>query len=274
MSTPRLSRAVAASAAAHLIVAAGLLALVRPRAPAAPALRVALVEASGPAASVVAGAGQEAPAPDPRTPAATDGVPARAAPSRPASRAVAKTEARRTTDEGSGAAAEGAVALLTPVQSDLWMLRGADTKAGPEERSAAATTDGTGTPGGSSPEGGAPAAASNAGGHGEGAGSPPGSGSGGTGGASLLAVLSQRLAWSAQRCAPPSVVRAARHAVPGVPLRFCLDAAGRPSEVGLLGTTGSDQLDRAARDCVIPGALPLPPVPGCYTVEVRFPTRG
>jgi len=62
--------------------------------------------------------------------------------------------------------------------------------------------------------------------------------------------------------------------VPGVPLRFCLDAAGRPSEVGLLGTTGSEQLDRAARDCVIPGALPLPPVPGCYTVEVRFPSRG
>ena len=291
MSTPGLSRAVAASAAAHLIVVAGLLALVRPRAPVAPALRVALVESSGPAASGGTGAGQEAPgrggivlaeradslarpatAPGARaTPAATDGVPA----SRPASRSVRRAEARANAEEGSGAAAAAeVVALLTPVQPDLWVLGSPDTKAGPGERSAVAAADGAGTSGGSSPEGGAPAAASSEGGHGGGAGSPAGSGSGGTGGASLLAVLSQRLAWSARRCAPPSVVRTARHAVPGVPLRFCLDAAGRPSEVGLLGTTGSEQLDRAARDCVIPGALPLPPVPGCYTVEVRFPTRG
>ncbi|HZX41440.1 MAG TPA: hypothetical protein VFE93_06335, partial [Myxococcaceae bacterium] len=84
---------------------------------------------------------------------------------------------------------------------------------------------------------------------------------------------SQRLAWSAARCAPPSVVRTARPALPAVPLHFCLDAAGRPSDVGLLGTTGSDALDRAARECVVPGALPLPPAPGCYTVEVRFPIR-
>ena len=77
--------------------------------------------------------------------------------------------------------------------------------------------------------------------------------------ASLLEALQRRLAWSAARCAPASAVRLSRHGVPGVPLHFCLDASGRPSEVGLLGTTGSDQLDRAARDCVLPGALPLPP---------------
>jgi hypothetical protein len=291
VSTPRLSRAVAASAAAHLIVVAGLLALGRPRAPTAPALRVALVEASGPAASGGSGAGHEPPGgggivlaerPDslartgtaagPRTaPPATNGVPGRAAPPRPPSRSVRRAEARGTTEEGSRAvAAEDVVARLTPVQSDLWVLGSPDTKAGPEERSAAATADGTRTSGGSIVEPSAPAAASSGGGHGVGA----GSGSGATGAASLLAVLSERLAWSARRCAPPSVVRNVRHAVPGVPLRFCLDAAGRPSEVGLLGTTGSEQLDRAARDCVIPGALPLPPVPGCYTVEVRFPSRG
>jgi hypothetical protein len=300
---PLLWRAVAASAAVHLIIVAGLVMLARPRAPAAPAMRVALVDSSGPtggpAASAGTGAGHEAPGrgtvglaerPDSLErsgtaagplaapaagPRATDGEPARATPSRPASRPVRKAEARGTPVEGSGAvAAEHAVALLTPVQSDLWVLGGGDTKAGPEERSAPATADGTGAPGASSPEGGSPAAAASAGGPGAGAGSPSGSGAGGTGGPSLLALLSQRLAWSAQRCAPPSVVRTAGHAVPGVPLRFCLDAAGRPSEVGLLGTTGSEQLDRAARDCVIPGALPLPPVPGCYTVEVRFPTRG
>jgi hypothetical protein len=28
--------------------------------------------------------------------------------------------------------------------------------------------------------------------------------------------------------------------------------------VRLLGTTGSTLLDRAAKDCVVPGALPLP----------------
>ncbi|RPH71363.1 MAG: hypothetical protein EHM78_07785, partial [Myxococcaceae bacterium] len=300
MSAPRLSRAVAASAAAHLIVVAGLLALAHPRVPASPAMRVALVEAAGPAgrpaASAGTGAAHGAPGrgavglaeredsrADPGTaPAlreasgATDSVPPRATPSPPASRSVRRSEAQRPPPESSGgAAAADAVALLTPVQSDLWVLGGPVTKAAPEARPAAASADRTGASGASSPEvaGGGPAAAaaSSAGGDGAGSGSPGSSGSGGTGDASLLAVLSQRLAWSAQRCAPPSVVRTARHAVPGVPLRFCLDAAGRPSEVGLLGTTGSDQLDRAARDCVIPGALPLPPVPGCYTVEVRFP---
>ncbi len=100
------------------------------------------------------------------------------------------------------------------------------------------------------------------------------SGAGASGAASLLETLQRRLAWSAARCAPAAAVRLARHGVPGVPLHFCLDASGMPSGVGLLGTTGSDQLDRAARDCVVPGALPLPPAPGCYTVEVRFPIRG
>jgi outer membrane biosynthesis protein TonB len=104
--------------------------------------------------------------------------------------------------------------------------------------------------------------------------SPRPGGSTGTSESSLLEALSRRLAWSAERCAPQAAVRLARHGVPGVPLRFCLDAAGRPSGVGLLGTTGSELLDRAARDCVVPGALPLPPAPGCYTVEVRFPSRG
>src|SRR5262249_22611014 len=121
---------------------------------------------------------------------------------------------------------------------------------------------------------GSPAAASTGGAAaGEGTG-PEATGTGGQSSASLLAALSQKLAASAARCAPAEVVRTAHHAVPGVPLHFCIDAAGRPSEVGLLGTTGSDVLDRAARDCVVPGALPLPPVPGCYTVEVRFPVRG
>ncbi|HZJ56398.1 MAG TPA: hypothetical protein VFD38_19805 [Myxococcaceae bacterium] len=304
MTAPRLASALALSAAVHLAVLAGLLALAHPRAPAPPAMRVALVEpagmAGGRAPSGAPGAGHEAPgrgevdARLPRasllegagttaapraTPAtgATAGLAPGATTARPGSRSFRTPEARETTAEVSGArSASDAVALVTPVQSDLWVLGAPVRSNGPEHPSAAATAGGPGASGAASPESvaGAPAAIAASGAEGEGPGGESASGSTGAGGASLLAVLSQRLAWSAQRCAPPSVVRTARHAVPGVPLRFCLDAAGRPSEVGLLGTTGSDQLDRAARDCVIPGALPLPPVPGCYTVEVRFPTRG
>jgi hypothetical protein len=97
---------------------------------------------------------------------------------------------------------------------------------------------------------------------------------GGSGPPSLLGELSARLARSAARCTPAGVVRSSRGGAPEVPLHFCLDAAGRPSAVGLEGTTGSELLDRAARDCVVPGAAPLPPLPGCYTVAVRFPVRG
>ena len=176
--------------------------------------------------------------------------------------------------------------MVTAVQSDVWVLgapreeSGAAPSRSPVPAASAARAGieasrgqggvAAGATGGQDGAGraGAPSAA----------GSGSGTGEGNTGGdgssASLLAALSQRLAWSAERCAPAAVVRTGHRALPGVPLHFCLDAAGRPSEVGLLGTTGSDQLDRAARDCVVPGALPLPPVPGCYTVEVRFPIRG
>jgi outer membrane biosynthesis protein TonB len=150
------------------------------------------------------------------------------------------------------------------------MLAGPPRRAPLSEGAGVAAVTGSGPPGGSDSmpaSGSVPAAATSAAG-------AAGSSTGGTEGSSLLAALSQRLAWSAERCAPAAVVRSARRPVPGVPLHFCLDASGQPSDVGLLGTTGSEQLDRAARDCVVPGALPLPPVPGCYTVEVRFPTRG
>ena len=172
-----------------------------------------------------------------------------------------------------------ATALVTPVQSDLWMLAAAapapepaDPFAGPAQDARSAGSGNAGGPG-AGPTSTAPGAGREAEGVGPG-GQGTAAAAGAPGAASLLAALSQRLAWSAERCAPTTLVHLARRAVPGVPLHFCLDAAGRPSGVGLLGTTGSDQLDRAARDCVVPGALPLPPAPGCYTVEVRFPVRG
>jgi outer membrane biosynthesis protein TonB len=130
-------------------------------------------------------------------------------------------------------------------------------------------------PGGGGESGRTPPAGSGAPGEPQGASSSdPGAGTGGSGPPSLLGELSARLARSAARCTPAGVVRSSRESAPEVPLHFCLDAAGRPTAVGLEGTTGSELLDRAARECVVPGAAPLPPLPGCYTVAVRFPLRG
>jgi len=83
----------------------------------------------------------------------------------------------------------------------------------------------------------------------------------------LLEALHQRLAAAAKACYP----RAARafRLRGAAPLRFCLDGKGSAGPVSLLGTTGSPLLDRAAKDCVVPGALPLPGT-GCYTVTVEF----
>ena len=282
MSRPRLRRALAASAALHAIVLGGLLALAHPRFQGAPAMRVALVGHPGPAAGAertaeVAGGARSAVAPAERaSPALAPGPEApRPPPVRATTRAARSTQAHgaEADDSGDGEAG-GAEALVSAVQSDVWVLAGPSSPGRPTVRSGA----GAGGPepvGAASGTGTASAAAAatqhTAGGEGTGTEDP---GAGGQSSASLLAALSQRLAWSAARCAPAEVVRTTRHAVPGVPLHFCLDGSGRPSEVGLLGTTGSELLDRAARDCVVPGALPLPPVPGCYTVEVRFPTRG
>jgi hypothetical protein len=277
VSTPRFRRALAASAALHALVLGGLLALAQPRFQAAPAMRVALVGHPGPTASgdrtaEVAGAARSGMATAERASPVLDPGPAapRPPPARATTRAARSTQAHGPgVDEPGDGATAGAEALVSAVQSDVWVLAGSSTPGRGTVRSAAAA--GGPEPIGEASGTGAAAAASTepaAGGEGSG---PE---TGGQSSASLLAALSQRLAWSAARCAPAEVVRTTRHAVPGVPLHFCLDGAGRPSEVGLLGTTGSELLDRAARDCVVPGALPLPPVPGCYTVEVRFPTRG
>jgi len=269
VSPPRLSRALAGSAAVHLGVAAALLALARPGVPTAPPLRVSLVATSGAPEASSPGAGAPGTPPAAAEPAPSG---ASAASSRPVRRP--SPTARRSEPEGGAdqsAATASAQALVTPVQSDLWIL------AAPGSRDRApASGQPAAAPAAGGPSASAPAAAPvpTAG---QGAGGEPPGGENGTGGssaASLLAALSQRLAWSAERCAPAGTVRLTRRTVPGVPLHFCLDAAGRPSDVDLLGTTGSDALDRAARDCVVPGALPLPPAPGCYTVEVRFPIRG
>lgn len=83
-----------------------------------------------------------------------------------------------------------------------------------------------------------------------------------------LAELHRRLAEAAARCYPPAAQRLRLQGE--VPLRFCLDAHGGASGLSLLGTTGSDLLDRSALECVVPGAEPLPALAGCFQVAVRF----
>lgn len=84
------------------------------------------------------------------------------------------------------------------------------------------------------------------------------------------AALHRRLEASARACYPPAA-RAFRLRG-SAPVRFCLDGKGGVETVSLLGSTGSPLLDRAVKDCVLPGALPLPGT-GCYAVTVNFTDR-
>jgi TonB family protein len=83
-----------------------------------------------------------------------------------------------------------------------------------------------------------------------------------------LAALHRKLADSARRCYPAA---AARFRLQGdVSLTFCVDGSGSIASLALQGSTGAPLLDRAALDCVVQGALPLPVSTGCYQVPVRF----
>ena len=83
-------------------------------------------------------------------------------------------------------------------------------------------------------------------------------------------ALQQRLAESARRCYPEP---ARRFALQGaVEVAFCL-RSGKLASLALQGSTGSDLLDHAARECVVQGALPLT-AEGCYALPVRFERAG
>ncbi len=83
-----------------------------------------------------------------------------------------------------------------------------------------------------------------------------------------LLELHQRLASAARRCYPGTAHRLRQRGT--VQLHFCLSPQGTASTSTLEGTTGSALLDRAALECVLPGALPAPGMPGCYDVAIRF----
>ncbi len=81
-------------------------------------------------------------------------------------------------------------------------------------------------------------------------------------------ALFRALSRAARHCYPAS---AQRFRITGqVTVSFCVNAVGAAKEIVLEGTTGSGVLDRAARDCVVARASPLPVTSGCYRVPVRF----
>lgn len=83
-----------------------------------------------------------------------------------------------------------------------------------------------------------------------------------------LEELHRRLAAAASRCYPDAARRF--RARGRVTLSFCLDERGGAASASIAAGSGSALLDRAATDCVLPGALPLPGAAGCYTVPVVF----
>lgn len=83
-----------------------------------------------------------------------------------------------------------------------------------------------------------------------------------------LAAIHARLAAAAIDCYPAS---ARRFGLSGtVPVRFCVSGSGAIWGVELRGTSGHSSLDRAATDCVIARAAPMPIASSCFDVPVAF----
>jgi protein TonB len=93
----------------------------------------------------------------------------------------------------------------------------------------------------------------------------------GTGSPSSTVLLMARLSAAALRCYPQEAVRF--RLAGEAQLSFCLNVEGQASPVRLSRSSGSEVLDRAAAECVLPGALPLPGAAGCYELPVRFAAR-
>jgi TonB family protein len=53
-------------------------------------------------------------------------------------------------------------------------------------------------------------------------------------------------------------------------VRFCVAPDGAPTALSLVESTGDQALDRAALECIVPGAAPLPAADRCLVVPLRF----
>jgi protein TonB len=80
--------------------------------------------------------------------------------------------------------------------------------------------------------------------------------------------LAARLAAAARRCYPAAAVRFRLRGE--ALLAFCLGEDGAARSVAVARSSGSPLLDRAALECVLPGALPAPGAAGCFELPVRF----
>ncbi|HWV37175.1 MAG TPA: TonB family protein [Vulgatibacter sp.] len=103
---------------------------------------------------------------------------------------------------------------------------------------------------------------------GRGGGTGSGRGGRGSGGVADWAELEAHLRSHAARCYPPAARR--RGVQGGAEVHFCVGADGTPGAIRLESSSGSSLLDRAAIDCVLRGAAPLPGPRGCVTLPVWF----
>ena len=88
------------------------------------------------------------------------------------------------------------------------------------------------------------------------------------GGPDVTAEISRKLDAVAAGCYPRAATRLRVQGT--VRVRFCIDAARKPTHINLVHSSGSLLLDDAAIDCVVPRAAPLPLTTDCLTVPIRF----
>lgn len=160
-----------------------------------------------------------------------------------------------------------------PKQTDVEAVEAASEVA-PSEASAAPAAGGVGTEGGTG-VGGEGVAAGVEAGRGVGARGPSGEGGAVGGGVTpdIAGLVHARLAAGAVRCYPPAARRFAQRGTATV--RFCVDGQGAASAPAVVETSGSQLLDAAVGDCVLPRASPFPEAArgACFTAPVHFGAR-
>jgi periplasmic protein TonB len=86
------------------------------------------------------------------------------------------------------------------------------------------------------------------------------------------AEIEGRLRAATAGCYPYAAVRANLEGV--TRLAFCVGGSGMAERIQIAQSSGSRLLDNAARDCILPAAMPFPPANDlCVTVPIRFQLR-